>query len=67
MIGCMTRGFATRGEVANAGIRGMDYLSSTATTRNGSDVLTSCTTYFDLSPDRHIVSVRFEDKGRKAR
>ena len=63
----MTRVFATRGEVADAGIRGRDYHPSTATTRNGSEVLTSCTTYFELSPDRHIVSVRFEGKGCKAR
>lgn len=51
----------------NAGIKGMDYLPSTATTRSGSYVLTSCTTYFELSPDRHIIGTRFEGKGCVAR
>lgn len=51
----------------NASIKGMDYLPSTATTRGGSEVMTSCTTYFELSPDRHIVSTRFEGQGCTAR
>ncbi|AND70916.1 hypothetical protein ATSB10_34620 [Dyella thiooxydans] len=51
----------------NAAVGGMDYLPSTATTRNGTYVLTSCTTYFELSRDRHIANARFEGSGCKAR
>ncbi|HEU4669199.1 MAG TPA: hypothetical protein VFR91_00705 [Dyella sp.] len=51
----------------NAAIKGMDYLPSTAITREGGYVSTSCTTYFELSGDRHVLSARFQGDGCKAR